>query len=238
MPVVQSIVREYQKTGTIGVLRLLLYKEFEKRNRFMRELRSWYNLQLFSHKIPNIGKGFKIGADRVNIILGDKGEIIIGDDVTIYTPIEMTSTTHIFARTLITIGDRTRIGSYTSLRSAKKISIGKDCLIAQWVRIYDYNGHSVAPGNYENMDTLRNRSKTPPDEVGEITIGDNVWIGENSFIQRGVNIGDNSIVSANSVVVKNVPPNVVVFGAPARVILWLDRSKELSATEAGTEPKI
>ena len=91
------------------------------------------------------------------------------------------------------------------------------------MRIYDYNGHSLAPGSYDQPETLRNRNKTPEDEVGEIYIGDNVWIGENAFIQRGVSVGNGSIIAANSVVIKDVPENVVVFGSPARVILWLDK---------------
>ena len=53
---------------------------------------------------------------------------------------------------------------------------------------------------------------------GIIKIGDNVWIGDKATILSNVSIGDGSIVAANSVVTKNVPPYSVVAGNPARVI--------------------
>ena len=51
-----------------------------------------------------------------------------------------------------------------------------------------------------------------------IYIGRNVWIGEYSRICKGVTIGDNSIVAANSVVTKNVPANCIVAGNPAKIV--------------------
>lgn len=50
------------------------------------------------------------------------------------------------------------------------------------------------------------------------TIGNDVWIGANAFIRRGVNIGDGSVVAAGSVVVKDVPPYHIVGGNPATKI--------------------
>ncbi len=51
-----------------------------------------------------------------------------------------------------------------------------------------------------------------------ITIGSGVWIAAGAFIGPGVTIGDNSVVGARAVVVKDVPPGVIVAGNPARVI--------------------
>ena len=56
---------------------------------------------------------------------------------------------------------------------------------------------------------------------GPVVIESNVWIGEGSAILPGVRIGKNSIVGANSVVTKDIPPNSVVGGVPARVIRTL-----------------
>jgi acetyltransferase-like isoleucine patch superfamily enzyme len=52
----------------------------------------------------------------------------------------------------------------------------------------------------------------------EIKIGNHVWIGENSFILKGVTIGDGAIVAATSVVTKDVPPRCIVAGNPAQII--------------------
>ena len=47
-------------------------------------------------------------------------------------------------------------------------------------------------------------------------IGNNVWIGMNAIVLKGVTIGENSIIAAGAVVTKDVPPNTVVAGNPAR----------------------
>ena len=51
-----------------------------------------------------------------------------------------------------------------------------------------------------------------------VTIGDNVWIGENVTICPGVTIGENSVIDAGSVVVKDIPANVIAVGNPCRVL--------------------
>jgi acetyltransferase-like isoleucine patch superfamily enzyme len=51
-----------------------------------------------------------------------------------------------------------------------------------------------------------------------IIIGDNVWIGMNCIILKGVTIGDGAIIAAGSVVNKDIPPRALAAGAPARVI--------------------
>lgn len=55
-------------------------------------------------------------------------------------------------------------------------------------------------------------------KIQAISIGDNVTLGANSVILPGVSIGDNVIVRAGAIVSKNIPPNVVVAGNPAKVI--------------------
>ena len=57
-----------------------------------------------------------------------------------------------------------------------------------------------------------------PLERQPITIGNGVWVCAGAFIGPGVTIGDNSIIGARAVVMKDVPPGVVVAGNPARII--------------------
>ena len=56
------------------------------------------------------------------------------------------------------------------------------------------------------------------DVTGNITVGDGAWIGADATILPGISIGGGSVVGAGSVVTKNVEPNVVVAGNPARVL--------------------
>jgi acetyltransferase-like isoleucine patch superfamily enzyme len=51
-----------------------------------------------------------------------------------------------------------------------------------------------------------------------VRIEDNVWLGMNVVVLRGVTIGRNSVISANSVVTRSIPANVIAAGHPARVV--------------------
>ena len=55
-------------------------------------------------------------------------------------------------------------------------------------------------------------------KIGRVTIGNNVFIGAESVILPGVSIGNNVIIGANSTVTQDVPDNLVVAGAPAKII--------------------
>lgn len=92
--------------------------------------------------------------------------------------------------------DRQRAGLFT---------IGKDCLFAPNVTITT-TGHPAHP-------ELRTKGMYS----FPVTIGDNVWIGAGAIILPGVTIGDNSIIGAGSVVTKDIPANVIAFGAPCKV---------------------
>lgn len=98
----------------------------------------------------------------------------------------------------ITIGDNCRInGAY--IHAKKNISIGSNCVLASGVNIIDANGHQV-----KSLNRTVGR-----DEPKEIVIGNNVWICMNATILKGSVIGDNSVVTAGSVINGTVPPNSI-----------------------------
>lgn len=87
------------------------------------------------------------------------------------------------------------------------VKIGDNVLFAPNVSLYTV-GHPLDP-------ELRNQEW---EQARPITIGNNVWLGGNVVILPGVKIGDNVVVGAGSVVNKNIPPNSIVVGNPAKVL--------------------
>ncbi len=122
----------------------------------------------------------------------------------------------------IEIGEYCYVGEFSRIYSGDRIVIGNNVLISHGVNIFDNNSHEVNPiereigykGMLKNgMSFLKGRIDTSP-----VIIHDNVWIGMNSIVLKGVTIGKGAIISAGSVVTKNVPPFTIVAGNPAKVV--------------------
>jgi carbonic anhydrase/acetyltransferase-like protein (isoleucine patch superfamily) len=60
-----------------------------------------------------------------------------------------------------------------------------------------------------------------------VHIGNNVWIGDSVIVCKGVTIGDNSIIGAGSIVVRDVPPNCIAAGNPAKIVKHLEADKPM-----------
>lgn len=95
------------------------------------------------------------------------------------------------------------------------VQVGDRCLIGADVQITDTDFHAIAPGN--------RRFETRPEMIASapVVIEDNVFLGAGVRVLKGVRIGRNSVVGAGSLVTRDVPPNVIAAGIPARVIAQL-----------------
>jgi len=107
------------------------------------------------------------------------------------------------------ISDGTYIGRFCHIYATSGIAIGKKVLIADKVYIAD-NRHG-----YENPDLPV--IDQPVQQINEVVIGDGAWLGENVCI-IGASVGKNSVVGANSVVMKDIPDYCVAVGSPAKII--------------------
>ena len=114
---------------------------------------------------------------------------------------------------IIEIGDYCGFTS-TVLSSRTLIKIGNHVKIGGNVRIFDHDYHSLNHLHRRDSKKDGENVKTAP-----VIIDDDVFIGTNSIILKGVNIGARSIIGAGSVVsLKIIPPDSVVAGNPARII--------------------
>lgn len=165
---------------------------------------------LFKDRV-HIGKNFKV---KRRFSIRGPGRVTIGDNVfadgTMYTVTPWTA--HGDAE--IVIGNDVFLNG-TRFGCRKRIEVGDNCILAD-CRILDTDYHSILPDRRNDPAAVHS---------DPIKIGNNVWIAMGSVVLRGVTIGDNSTISAVSVVYKDVPEFTVFGGNPAAFIKDVPRNE-------------
>lgn len=98
----------------------------------------------------------------------------------------------------LSIGDKCFFNSQVDITCTDHITIGNGCQFGQNVVIVDHD-HNI---RHEGENPLIS---------SPITIGNNVWVGADCVILRGVNIGDNSVIAAGSVIHDDIPADSVIY---------------------------
>lgn len=112
--------------------------------------------------------------------------------------------------TELTIGDECFFEEDLTIECDSQVAIGHGVVAAKRVYIGGYVGC--------DRDVGPDEPGPRPPACGQITIGDQTFLGTGCAILSGVDIGERSIISAGAVVTRNVPARSVVFGNPARVV--------------------
>ncbi len=144
-----------------------------------------------------------------------KQDIIIEDNVWIYGNLVSQN------QGKIHMGKYTKIGLGSKILSVNSVFIDDYTAIADNTTICDNNNHPINPDYRKYMRTTSefdNARMWIHSDNAPIVIGKNCWIGTNVRIQKGVTIGDNSVIAACSVVTKSVPSNCIVAGNPAKIV--------------------
>ncbi|CAM3456950.1 acyltransferase [Aequorivita lipolytica] len=142
------------------------------------------------------------------------GRLVFGSNVNfgvINSPKFYSSYAYIEARTqnaTITFGDNVHINNACSIISEKQITIANNVLIGYNCQIADSDFHDL---------NKNNRLQTDPFPQ-EVIVSENVFIGNNVTILKGVVIGANTVVANGSIVTKSFPENVIIGGVPAKIL--------------------
>ncbi|MEO1803009.1 MAG: acyltransferase [Cyanobacteria bacterium J06629_2] len=118
----------------------------------------------------------------------------------------------------IEIGANTYINRNTIIDAITLIKIGRDCAIAPNCYITDHDH-----GLDSHLPPLQQ-----PMIAQQTIIGDRVWIGANATILKGVQIGNDALVGAGSVVTKDIPEKAIVAGVPAKILRMKEDAKLLT----------
>jgi lipopolysaccharide O-acetyltransferase len=121
----------------------------------------------------------------------------------------------------VIFGSNVEIGDYVHIGALESVTIGDNVLMASKIYISDHD-HGIYAG--QNTSPAGQIQSEKPLQISPVVIGNNVWLGENVCVLKGVHIGENSIIGASSVVTKSIPANSIAVGAPAKVVKQYDTS--------------
>lgn len=154
------------------------------------------------------------------IVRSPRGRIVVGDRAQLLSSPWRTSATGIsspvrlrtfFDSAEIIFGEGAGMNGGSVTARSKTIRIGRNTMIGPDCAILDSDFHVAWPPEA--------RADMSGDELdAPVTIGDNVWLGARCLVLKGVDIGENCVIAAGSVVVNSIPPNSLAGGNPARVL--------------------
>lgn len=138
------------------------------------------------------------------IVYGNNNRLIIDKKARLMGPCCITME----GDSVLHIGENAGIRSVSFILKDAAIDVGKLCMFSHNIVVRNTDSHKVID--------LENNQITNPSR--DIRIGSHVWIGQNSTILKGVNIGNDSIVAMGTIVTKDVPANSIVAGVPSKVV--------------------
>jgi acetyltransferase-like isoleucine patch superfamily enzyme len=156
----------------------------------------------------------------------------VADDVKLGTDVRLSRFINLYG---CEIGDESKIGAFVEIqknaRVGKRCKISSHTFICEGVEIEDnvFIGHGVTFTNdiYPRSTTSDGNLQTELDwKVEPTVVRKGASIGSGTTLLCNINVGENAIVGAGSVVTKDVPPNSIVAGNPAKVLRYIEKSME------------
>jgi acetyltransferase-like isoleucine patch superfamily enzyme len=190
------------------MIKHILFKLYK---RLLKTIENYEISLIYENKSISIAQNVIIHGKPI-IEVTDSATIILEENVLIdsnnngyhlsmYNPVKLKAEN---ANSIIRIGKNTRIHG-SCIHASKSVFIGERCLIAANCQIIDNNGHELCFENVENRINTYGTSKP-------IYIENDVWLGTGCIVLPGVTIGKGSVIGANSVIAKDIPPFSLVIG--------------------------
>jgi maltose O-acetyltransferase len=150
----------------------------------------------FNHKVTFQGKGCVVIKDGV--VFGYRMAGLLDNRIILQVR---------NSESCIVIDEKVQIMNGCELFSTLSIMVGKNALIGAGVKILDSDFHSTNP-----------QLRSSPGESKAVIVGENVWVGMEAMVLKGVSIGTNSVIASKSLVIKDVSENSLYAGVPAKWI--------------------
>jgi len=122
---------------------------------------------------------------------------------------------------VVEIGAKTVMGQECTISAFQRVSIGRECIVADRVMLIDFDHGVVETERPIRLQGIYKR---------DVRIGHNVWIGYGACFLRGTTVGDNVVIGSLTVVSRDLPANAVAAGAPVRVLRMRDRPRSMRWT--------
>ncbi len=204
--ILSSLTKKIVNLGSMPLTKIInLILNFERRNAFEKHSLMDESVKILANAtIDNLAK-------NSNLISIDKNSVIRGQLL-------------VFPHGgKIQIGNDCYVGEGTCIWSSDSIKIGDRVFISHNVNVHDTNSHSIDPVlRYQHFIAIMSSGHPTVNnfdiESKPVVIEDDVWIGFNSTVLKGVKIGKGSIIAACSVVTKDIPERVIVAGNPSKIV--------------------
>ena len=205
-------------TTPVGIYKTILYSITKKSNKFYKvpiisngksifkskksskvKIEKRLNMGLASTRVGEIAS---VKYDRCIVRLDEYSELYIKGQFSMYGGSKII----VGPNATVELGNNSFISLDTKIVCKEHIKIGDNCAISWGCLIMDTDFHNIIYDDGINKETM------------PISIGDNVWIGSDVTILKGVSIGNGAVIGARSVVTKDVPERCIVVGNPAKII--------------------
>lgn len=193
--------------------------------RLQTAVNRWYVARFIAPQFDSLGRDLQVAHPRQlvifggNIHIGEFAQLIAAPDNCIRFTTWPSKKHGCGAGGRISIGDYCLVSPGVRISAEQSIRIGHNVMFAANVYISDSDWHGI----YNRIRPFR--CSKP------VVIADNVWLGERVIVNKGVTIGENSVVGAGSVVTKDIPPNSIAAGNPARVIKAINPNRRMLKRE-------